>query len=461
MITLSPTSGPVGSYVTASGKGFQRKESGAIEFGVLRVGTFRCSASGSFSTTFRVPDLAPGMYNVAFITPNGTTRTNYTILGVVTPPPPPPPPLPPPGTFPVPSLGVLVKAGSSLSVIQALIDTNPADSIFLWEAGTYDFAGGFILPKSGNKHYSVASRGAVIINGGVLGYGGESGQHDILVQGFVMSFARQRPLKCGWRWILNDIEAHHSNIGVELNNGCRVNGGRWHDNDQYGFNGGPGTDIVIDGLENDHNNPSQIQDGDHGGMKIVGSSTGFTLGVMKNCHVHHNGAHGVWFDWANKDITYDSNYIHDNGGAGIFHEASDKALIINNRVENNMVNIDPTKSLWYGAEIFLNDSSNVEICNNQVIARLHGIGAIDTDRGSTLYGLLQVANLNVHDNFVHLLSTNGRNGLGGQRPPASTNHFVSNHYEVPDLSMARWVWGVDKTWAEWRSLNQDISGSVV
>ena len=423
-ITTYPKSGPPGTSVTCIGSGFAKKQAGAVTFGGTKVGAFRTAGNGSFSIMFSVPVVDAGIKTVLARTSTTSGQTTFTVekISIPEPPipePPVPEPIPPNTNFPIPTTGIIVGASLTAAQVQALINNSPAESVFLWEDRSSVFDA-FITPKSGNKHYAKTPRGAILLGGGFTGYGGETGQHDILIQGFVLENRTGRPLKCGWRWTLNDIEARNSIIGVDLNNGCRVNGGRWHHNAQYAFAGGPTTDIMIDGLEWDNNNPSGVDDGDRGGCKIVGSSQGTTFVTVQRCHVHHNGAHGIWFDWANKDILYLNNYVHDNGGCGIFHEASDRAVIRDNRVEYNMVNVDPTKSIWYGSEIYLNDSSNVEILNNYVKARTHGICGTDSDRGSGLYGELMLCNVVVHDNVIvagsghrlHYL-TNRTNPCGG------------------------------------------------
>jgi chitodextrinase len=59
-LALSPTSGQVGSSVTATGAGYPRKSTGTITFDGLQVGTYSVPSSGKWSSGFTVPAHAPG-----------------------------------------------------------------------------------------------------------------------------------------------------------------------------------------------------------------------------------------------------------------------------------------------------------------------------------------------------------------------------------------------------------------
>lgn len=59
-LALSPTSGQVGSSVTASGVGYPRNSTGNITFDGVQVGTYSAAGSAKWSTTFSVPAHAPG-----------------------------------------------------------------------------------------------------------------------------------------------------------------------------------------------------------------------------------------------------------------------------------------------------------------------------------------------------------------------------------------------------------------
>ena len=63
-ITLSPTSGEVGTTVTVTGTGFVNGHTIGIEFGGSTRAYVTASVAGAFVTTFIVPDVAAGIYSV-------------------------------------------------------------------------------------------------------------------------------------------------------------------------------------------------------------------------------------------------------------------------------------------------------------------------------------------------------------------------------------------------------------
>lgn len=109
-------------------------------------------------------------------------------------------------------------------------------------------------------------------------------------------------------------------------------------NGQYGFRGA-GTDNRVENNNVHHNGGIGSLDvgGDTGGCKIVQS---VRFSFITN-EVHHNiavgtqGGNGLWTDINNIDTLYDGNNVHDNDGAGIFHEVSLGGEIKNNTLTNN------------------------------------------------------------------------------------------------------------------------------
>jgi hypothetical protein len=94
---------------------------------------------------------------------------------------------------------------------------------------------------------------------------------------------------------------------------------------------------------------------------------------------------------------------------------------------------------------------------------VHGIGLVDTDRGSSSLGFLEIRNVNVHDNTVRM-PPGGRSGMVGSRSAAYTtanNHFDRNSYQLADPSQPGWEWNGSRSWAGWQSVGQDVSGQTM
>jgi parallel beta-helix repeat protein len=469
-LSMSPTSALVGATVTLTGRDFGRKLRGTVKFGGIAVQSFVTNPQGTFNTTFVVPGgNFPGLTTVEVST---TARTETTQFAVLVPEPPPDPDPEPTGDC----SGVTVPAGSTATEVQALIAANPGATTFCWEEGEY-VIDRFIIPKTGNTHESIVPRGAVLTGlgvyaGGFKGYGGSTGQQNVSIIGFIIekmahtnTSGLRAGISCGWNWTVDNNEVREcSQLGVDINTGGILTDNYLHHNGRYGFAGGPCTTFTADGNEISYNNTGNYAIGDCGGFKIIRSGTEVALTALEfpititNNNVHHNYGNGMWTDWCNAGVLYEGNIVEDNLGIGIFHEASVACVIRSNTVRRNALNT-VGKSLFYGAEIFLNDSKNTEIHNNTIVATLHGIGLRDGDRGSDVYGLLEVRDVNVHDNDITMSVQAGRNGLVGSSRTAcyvtGVNRFEGNIYRVPSTSMARWNWNTERDWNNWRSLGHD------
>jgi parallel beta-helix repeat protein len=311
-------------------------------------------------------------------------------------------------------------------------------------------------------------RGAILTGNGLYNGGiTNGGATGVLVQGFVLrdfvhdwtTFPRTAIL-AGADWTIDGNEVTNDNQGgVELNSGNVLRNNWLHHNGRYGFSGALLDNILIEDNEIDHNNTGHYDiNNDGGGSKIAHSSNV----TFRGNNAHDNYGQGLWTDWANIHVIYESNTLVDNYGPGIFHEASADAVIRNNVLRGNGM-LAAGHSLWWSADIFLNDSKNTEIYGNVIIGGVNGIGLVDIDRGSTEFGLLEIANVNVHDNTV-MLPAGGATGLVGSRSAAyssaSGNHFENNTYYVTSTGATAWEWNGSQTWAAWRGLGNDDTGML-
>jgi hypothetical protein len=88
-LTLSPTSGPDGTNVRATGSGYGKKLPGTLTFGSQQVASFKSHPRGTIYRSFVVPAGFSGATTVTARTNAGTGTASF---NVTTPPPPPPPP---------------------------------------------------------------------------------------------------------------------------------------------------------------------------------------------------------------------------------------------------------------------------------------------------------------------------------------------------------------------------------
>jgi len=301
----------------------------------------------------------------------------------------------------------------------------------------------------------------------IVGYGGTTGQQNVTVRNLVIEkFAMDlpsgqvAPIKAGWNWTIEGNEIRlNASAGVAVNTGTVLRNNSLHHNGQYGFSGGPLSNLLVEGNDVGFNNTSSFSHNDDaGGSKIV---RGSNL-IFRSNFVHDNGGPGLWADWDNIYVTYEGNRLERNTGPGIFHEASADAVIRNNRFVGNGT-LAAGKSLWWSADLLLNDSRNTEIYGNDIVAGVHGIGLVDADRGSSSLGFLEIRNVYVHDNVVRLPS-GGRSGMVGSRSAAYTtanNRFDRNSYQLLDPAQPGWEWNGSRTWTGWRSMGQDLSGQTM
>ncbi len=353
--------------------------------------------------------------------------------------------------------------------VQSVLNAHGTGTTFCFQPGTYVLTAP-VIPKSNDRLISVVGRGAVftgngVYNAGLRGYGGAAGQHDVLVSGFVMTrFAnvmgtsQVAAVMTGDNWTVTGNEVTtNAQIGILIGNGAVVRGNFIHHNGRYGFSGGPNSNILIENNEVSFNNTAQYEIGNAGGSKIIKSSN---VTVRAN-NVHDNYGNGLHTDTDNINITYENNTVTNNWGVGIFHENSSTAVIRNNTLSGNDKRI-AGKSLFNGADLYLNDSKNVEIYGNTITAGVHGIGLYDNDRGSGAYGLYEIRNVNVHDNTV-TLPAGGMSGMvGGSRPANYTanNNFVHNTYRATNVATGSWQWNATKTWSQWQALGHDTTGTA-
>jgi parallel beta-helix repeat protein len=332
----------------------------------------------------------------------------------------------------------------------------------------------FVVPKSHDR--LIGLPGAVLTGqdtyaGGIKGYGGSTGQHDVTVRGFTIEHFLNEwtagtlaPIEAGWNWTIENNEVRYNNQGgVEVNNGSIVRGNNIHHNGHIGISGGPVSGVRIRGNEIAFNNTGSYDVNVHaGGVKLCGASPGSSNIVFRQNKVHDNTGIGLWIDTKVRHVRFAGNTIENNSSIGIFYETSSDAIIRNNTLQNNASD-SAGKSCFWGSQIHVNDSQNVEIYGNTVASSngSNGICAVDIDRVTS--GSSKVANLYVHDNVVKVRLT-GATGLVG-RPSSyvasAHNRFVHNTYYVTNKSDKAWSWSTyPVTWHRWHRYGNDRSGRL-
>jgi Lamin Tail Domain/Right handed beta helix region len=180
--------------------------------------------------------------------------------------------------------------------IQTAIDANPAGTKFLL-SGNYTIST-TILPKPGNRFVgpaTIVGAGAEVAFEAKTGSGGAADVRfiDLDVSGFVH--------------------------GIDCWDGTHVIGGRYHDNSRNGIGCGlEGGDVLIDGVEVDHNGSQADLGSGASGLKFA---NGHGI-VVRNSYIHDNLGNGVWCDQQCGDFTVIDNRIIHNSRKGVHYEKS-------------------------------------------------------------------------------------------------------------------------------------------
>jgi hypothetical protein len=378
--------------------------------------------------------------------------------------------------------------------VQAIVDGEPPATTFCFASGTYHVSS--LAPKSDD-----------VFDGGNL-QAVMDGQHtepfaivdnsasSVTVRGFVIqNYAtplQQGAISAfgGSNWIIefNDI-AHNAAAGVATGDSVEVLGNVIEWNTQEGFSA-HGSGGLYEGNEIAYNNYYLGVDPtwEAGGGKCW-ATTALTFSYN---YVHDNGGNGIWCDTNNIFTTIDHNKVVNNYGAGIYEEISYDASIRDNVVEDNGMPSAPGGGqrlgyLWdAGIQLrgsgSLSSSSPLLISGNTVVNNYNGIallqspndayGACNTEYTSGeegLYGPCLVQNVLVQDNTISM--TQGATGAvedgAGPAVFSQNNRFVGNRYTVSArCCVGRYSYGWlawDNgwpSWTRWRAVGNDLRGRL-
>jgi parallel beta-helix repeat protein len=359
--------------------------------------------------------------------------------------------------------GVRVRPGDNL---QRKIDSRPQGTTFCLAKGTYRLTKG-VHVKSYDRIIGAAGAvldGQNLADRGLWGYGGSSGQKNVVVMGVGLTHFRGEAISAGWNWLVKRNNIRNNTTGIVISNGITLQSNHIHHNRRIGITGGPVTGALIAGNKIAYNNTGHYSTGIHaGGVKIIGGSAGSSNLVWRGNWVHHNTGNGLWMDYNVRSVRFEDNLVEDNTGIGIFYEVSWDGIIRRNVVRNN-ASTYAGKSCFWGAQIHVINSQNVEIYGNTVRSTdgSNGICAVDIDRTATAPAATKVADLFVHDNVVRVRRSS-MTGLVGRTAAFGTtanNRFVNNTYYVTTTSGKHWAWSTyPVAWSPWRDFGNDTFGS--
>jgi hypothetical protein len=270
----------------------------------------------------------------------------------------------------------------------------------------------------------------------------------------------------GARWAIGNCEVRlNSGAGISIGSGSRVRNCDIHHNGQIGIEGN-GEDIRIEDNRIWSNNIYGFDPAwEAGGVKIA-ESDGV---VFRGNHVRDNNGAGLWCDIDCHNVVYEENLVENNQQIGIFHEISFNAVIRNNVVRRNG---SGNRSWFWGADITIAASQDVEVTGNTLTVAAGGCGIMLIDQGRRTDDgrKYKTRNNTVRANAMTFEGAACAGGASDTKPDdenfaiitQGNNQFDGNTYRVPHTSEpARFVWGEDVTdWDGFRQKGQEQSGRL-
>jgi parallel beta-helix repeat protein len=251
----------------------------------------------------------------------------------------------------------------------------------------------------------------------------------------------------GANWIVEDCEVRlNSGAGIGVGEGAIVRKSNIHHNGQLGI-GGVGRNIKIEDNWIWANNTRGFDfTWEAGGAKLA-LSVGATF---RGNHVHDNIGPGLWCDIDCRDAIFEGNIVEGNYDAGIFYEISSNAIIRDNVVKHNGVG---RRGWFWGADILVAASQNVEVLDNTLTVSPTGCGIIliDQSRPKPNGEKYKTKDNTVRNNKMLFEGSACAGGVSDARQgdenfdiiTQGANVFDANAYQASKTSSApaRFVWG--------------------
>jgi parallel beta-helix repeat protein len=269
--------------------------------------------------------------------------------------------------------------------------------------------------------------------------------------------------KDGSNWTVDGCTVRlNSGAGVAVGHGGRITGSDIYRNGQIGAVM-VGRDLMLQGNVIWENNRLGFDfTWEAGGVKIAASENV----IVERNFVYRNDGPGLWCDIDCRNVVFKNNRVEYNSDVGIFHEISYRAVIRDNVVRFN----GQARRPWYwGADILIAASENVDVYRNNVTTRDGGAGIMLIDQGRTKPDgqTYRTSGNFVHNNIVEFM---GDGFMGGASDTAEThpnfsiietgsNQFDNNVYKVKHQSHVIFVWGhKTQDWTEFRQIGQEPRG---
>jgi len=372
---------------------------------------------------------------------------------------------------------------------QNIVSTHPAGTVYLIKAGLH--SGFSVSPQTGDTY--CAETGAILDGGNTVRFAFDAnGASNVTILGAgPQSLLEIRDYHSGTsdtdfqapihdnaagevNWLIRYVDVHDNfPTGVNVNSGTQLRDSKVHDNTTLAISAYKVSNVIIDHNEFYGNDSSMAVDCDFEAGAIKASVSDHL--TYNNNYIHDNGCDGLWNDGgitiANPNASYNqytNNIVVHNGGggkgSGIHYEISGGPCTISgNYISNNNFDADP--STISAGQVFISNSYGCEIANNTIIGP-KAVVMGDYDRSADCTpSQCPINNENVHDNNFYFNGTGLMVGGSCISTTCSlmtngTNKWQNNHYHLPDVNASVFSWPnamINKT--QWQALGFDTNGT--
>jgi parallel beta-helix repeat protein len=245
--------------------------------------------------------------------------------------------------------------------IQKAADAMVAGDTVYVKEGTYNEMVTAVNSGSPGNYitYQAYPGNTVIIDGQNTRYEAIIAKNYIKVSGFILQNARYGLYAGGKNNIIIDhVESrNNSEMGIYINNSSHVeiNYCYLHHNQAGFYLAGPSSYITIDHCHAEYNT------GGVAGIALYAypDSNANTYVTVSNCESNNNGMQGIWAQYTNY-LLIKNNHLHDNGATGIQIETGSRYIVVDSNItEKNNNAYDGEYGIWFDETMYGIISNNI------------------------------------------------------------------------------------------------------
>jgi hypothetical protein len=271
------------------------------------------------------------------------------------------------------------------------------------------------------------------------------------------------PQNSGWVIQNNTLTLnHYSGIKLIQCPNARVLNNKLVRNGNSGVDGIATDNSVVENNEIAFNNYAlYAQWWEAGGSKFVHTNNL----VVKGNNVHDNIGVGLWCDIECQSVTFASNQVDKNSGAGILYEISVQGTIKDNVLRLNGIASEHTDPWANMAQIQISASTDVTVDGNTAVVGNYGNGitVVQQNRGKGKFGPYWASHVSVeHNDITYLTSRSTTTGAsedtGKFYGPIEFDY--NTYHDAQGGNSPHWRWNAILNWTQFQALGQEAHGKV-